>query len=288
MLAARPTPPERYIVYYPRAGLGNRLLAFASAYYLSVVTHRRLVLAPSHMRETFMCALFSDRMCSFEMSDAVRSEYTRTSKLTYHPEAWGSRCDAHNRISLRSIKCDDFSQFNEKFISISSCQYYLPLVLQNAHYSSHNLSIREIMSDVLPLQTPVCEHGLHIRKPISYTDLTKLVTCLRKYSVSHVFVGTMHKSSYRMVQKIMNTTLLSKTTPNNADNAADPTTAFSDLKFFRSCRRVFAANSVSTYTQIIATSYTQVVDWNTCQPIPTEPQSHIFSNDICAIQHTQC
>ena len=114
------------------------------------------------------------------------------------------------------------------------------------------------------------------------------MTCIRRQNASMLVKLVTSTKPLQSEAAQTSECVLQKTTPNNADNAADPTSAFSDLKFLRSCRRVFAANSVSTCTQKIATSYTQVIDWSTCQPIPKEPQSHIFSNDICAIQHTQC
>ena len=281
---------SRYIVYYPRAGLGNRLLSFASAYYLSLITGRQLVLAPPKRRETFDCKQYSEQMCSYEMNSHVRALFRKnTDKSIYFPEAFGLTCGLKNQQSLKHMKCKNLSELKDMFIQVSSCQYYLPILRQNTNYKHPNIHFSNIVSKILSYSSySICENGIHIRKPISSQSLKKFVKCTKTYNVSHVFVATMHQASFALVEKQINASLLSRTKANHVDIAEDKESPFYDLKFMRSCRRVFASDDVSTYTQIIAASYTHAINWNTCQRISSEPLSHIISNDICNIQNTKC
>ena len=140
LMRPRVGPVSGYVVYYPRAGLGNKLLGLVSATMYACATGRALRIAPSrkiwptHGREPFECSEeFSGEWCDLEMDTETRDRYIRSRHVVFNPEGWTPQMCKENRLGLVKMLCDDGLD-NSEFVSISSCQYYGDLLLENPHF----------------------------------------------------------------------------------------------------------------------------------------------------------
>lgn len=137
---------EKYVVFYPRAGLGNVMMGYVSAAMYACLTGRQLKIAPPTKRELaiFQCEEYFDTgypqsICAgLEMDENLIERYLRSDTDIWTPEAWGAPKDhcPKNRKYLQGLLCNDYrgDDYEKEFIAISSCQYYGDLFRYNPHF----------------------------------------------------------------------------------------------------------------------------------------------------------
>jgi len=129
--------PPKYVIYYPRALLGNQIAGFVSAAMYGCLTGRILQIAPKHQREELFCNNgLQGAPCDLEMSDQLLQKYLDSGTKARNPEAWQPQ-HCSNLPVLREMLCGDGKR-EEMFVALSSCQYYGDL-LRNNPYFQHQL-----------------------------------------------------------------------------------------------------------------------------------------------------
>ena len=134
------TTTKRYVVFYPRAGMGNVMMGYVSAAMYACLTGRDLKIAPPNNRETgvFKCnAYFASEEGSIcdglEMDDDLVTKYESSGTPIRSPEAWSLEHCTNNQQHLQHFMCDD-GLGAEEFVAISSCQFYGDLFYNNLYF----------------------------------------------------------------------------------------------------------------------------------------------------------
>jgi hypothetical protein len=130
---------KKYVIFYPRAGIGNVMLGYASAAIYACLTGRELKIAPPNSREgVFKCneyfaSGFPGAICDeLEMSDELIQAYEQSGTVVRSPEAWTPVHCLNNKKDMEHFLCDD-GKAEDEFVAVSSCQYYADLFHRNRY-----------------------------------------------------------------------------------------------------------------------------------------------------------
>ncbi|KAL3779320.1 hypothetical protein ACHAWO_008510 [Cyclotella atomus] len=164
-----PNSPK-YIIFYPRAGMGNVLIGYISAVLYGCLTGRILKVAPYNQREkeVFVCneyfdANIPDSICQdLEMDDALLYRYVKSNVAIKFPEAWDASAHCpRNKQHLEYFLCDN-GLSSDEFIAVSSCHYWGDLLYDNPHLKNMipNSAFRDVLRARISPSTKVKEKML--------------------------------------------------------------------------------------------------------------------------------
>ncbi|KAL3785103.1 hypothetical protein HJC23_006152 [Cyclotella cryptica] len=156
----------KYIIWYPRSGMGNVLVSYTSASIYSCLTGRILKIAPYATRENdvFDCPAYYDdsydgSIChDLEMDRELTRRYESWKGRILSPEAWALDHCPKRRQDLEYFLCDD-GLSEEEFIAVNSCQYWGDLFFANPYLKGRlsNRVFSEMLRDRLRPSVPVRE-----------------------------------------------------------------------------------------------------------------------------------
>ena len=182
------TQTYKYLIWYPRAGMGNILVSYVSAVLYSCLTGRILKIAPpsSRERDVFDCNEYwddnnlsssssSSTICQdLEMDKELTTKYQQSHIEIKTPEAWDiSHCTPQTKSHLQYFLCDD-GLSEDEFIAVSSCQYWGDLLYSNPYLKNElpSSAFREVVRSKLSSPSDVIRekmvHGryevcIHVR-----------------------------------------------------------------------------------------------------------------------------
>jgi hypothetical protein len=228
-----PDAPTKYLVFYPRAGMGNILISYISSVMYACVTGRILKIAPYNQRElaAFTCDEYFDTdapgsICEdLEMDEQLRLSYESSQVEIKRPEAWlDSHCD-ENKQYLEYFLCDD-GMSNEQFTAVCSVHYWGDLLFDNPFLKNNlpAMSFRNVLRDKIApsekVQQKMVQDGpyhvcVHFRWGMDHTTMNlgenwidHLGTCVRNlfqhwhsYSQPKVLLFTMHEDIRQAVKQ---------------------------------------------------------------------------------------
>jgi hypothetical protein len=137
-----PNPSQpKYLIWYPRAGMGNVLVSYVSSVMYACLTGRILKIAPYAEREkdVFDCKRYYDDQVSgficqdLEMDNELTAKYKQSMVAVKNPEAWDVSHCPRMKQHLQYFLCDD-GLSEEEFIAVSSCQYWGDLFYSNPYF----------------------------------------------------------------------------------------------------------------------------------------------------------
>ena len=229
----------KYVVWYPRAGMGNILVSYASAVMYGCLTGRILKIAPHALREkdVFNCREYFDENMSgsicqdLEMDMGLTLKYLQSNIAVKHPEAWEvSQCPSFKQ-HLEYFLCDN-GYSEEELIAVSSCQYWADLFFSNPHFKDRipSNAFRDIVRDRLApsaavrkkMVQDVYQVCVHIRFDVGATKfdlgndwMNNLASCIRNIfsrnqdnthdAKNEVLLFTMHKDVRDIVKRSLET-----------------------------------------------------------------------------------
>ncbi|KAL7483013.1 hypothetical protein ACHAW6_008657 [Cyclotella cf. meneghiniana] len=160
----------KYLVFYPRNGMGNVMMSYISSAMYACLTGRIVKVAPYHQRDkrVFNCSEYFDAdadgsLChDLEMDDELSSRYESANVTVMTPEAWKAAQCSNNKPYLQYFLCDD-GQSDEEFIAISSCQYWGDLLFGNPYFQSElpPSSFRDVLRARIRPSAQVREKMVH-------------------------------------------------------------------------------------------------------------------------------
>ncbi|KAL7522069.1 hypothetical protein ACHAWX_006830 [Stephanocyclus meneghinianus] len=222
----------KYLIWYPRAGMGNVLVSYISSVMYSCLTGRILKIAPYATRDTgvFDCAKYynADSIGSIchdlEMDDELRSKYESSHVRIKSPEAWASDHCPRTKHDLEYFLCDD-GLSDDEFIAVSSCQYWGDLFFANPHFKtrlsidSFGEALRARLKPSVKVEEKMVRDGpyhvcIHVRwdhdktaKSLGNDWVDNLGTCVRNLfarqdssAKREVLLFTMHEDVRQVIQ----------------------------------------------------------------------------------------
>lgn len=229
----------KYLIWYPRAGMGNVLVSYVSAVMYSCLTGRILKIAPyaSRERDIFNCAeYFNDSIdgsiCQdLEMDQALTRKYQEARVLVKRPEAWALEHCPMFKQHLQYFLCDD-GLSDEEFIAVSSCQYWGDTLYSNPYFkdklpsSAFSEVVRGKLAPSKAVQEKMVQDGpyevcVHVRWEIDKTNkdlgndwVNNLGTCVRNIlsrqkdgtlAKKEVMLFTMHEDVRNAIKNALET-----------------------------------------------------------------------------------
>ena len=216
----------KYLIFYPRAGMGNVLVSYVSSAIYSCLTGRILKIAPYESRERniFDCnAYYNSTMpgsiCQdLEMDKELTAKYKLSKTVVKNPEAWVIKHCNGNALHLKYFLCDD-GVSDDEFIAVSSCQYWADLFYSSPYFKNiiPPNAFKEVVQAKLAPSAAVKEKMvrdgpyevcIHVRWDLEKTKqtlgkdwVTNLGTCVRNIlsrqnsnAKNEVMLFTMHKN----------------------------------------------------------------------------------------------
>lgn len=177
----------KYIIFYPRAGMGNVLMGYISAVMYACLTERILKIAPYEEREkdVFDCAEYFDSdapqsICKdLEMNEELKSRYKSSNVVVKGPEAWDPVHCKNNKQHIEFFLCDN-GLSKDEFIAVSACQYWGDFLFRNPNFkgnlplSSFPNALRLKLSPSMKVKEKMVQDGpyevcIHVRFDLART-----------------------------------------------------------------------------------------------------------------------
>lgn len=315
--SVNPAKHSNYVVWYPRAGFGNRMMSLVSSIVLAVLTGRGLYLAPDG--EEFPCrSLLNSAVCDWTFPKELETEYKKPHNSNpnvkeLNPDAYfraACKPDSFQGLSVKTLMCEDLGAISERFISANSCQYWAPLMFSN---NQHALRLKPLLDAGVfgtiwkPLlgvsdlggheQSTECDVGVHVRDDMPTAKIDSvLLPCLESiiaHPNSSITLASMWPNVRAHIKKRLGDRVkwFSATTPqdktNRGTNAADPASAATDVRALGICKSILfskpaGVEAFSTLTMLMLSLGPKLVSMEQCVAEKlTEPTSHILAKDGC-------